>query len=138
VLTALILIRIVLLRKFGSNNPNGLSSANDKTLFRPFYTSKDLFGFFLYLGLLSFFVFFLPDSLSRPDNYVKANALVTPASIVPEFYLLFAYAILKSIPNKLGGILGLAASIVVLLVTPFTHTSKVRSNRFKPISRKLF
>jgi len=97
-----------------------------------------MFGFFVYLGILSFFVFYLPDTLSRPDNYVKANALVTPASIVPEFYLLFAYAILKSIPNKLGGILGLAASIAILLVTPFSHTSKIRSNRFKPLSRKCF
>jgi len=84
------------------------------------------------------FVFFLPDVLGHPDNYVKANSLVTPASIVPEFYLLFAYAILKSIPNKLGGILGLAASIIILFVTPITRTSQIRSNRFKPISRKLF
>lgn len=92
----------------------------------------------LYFSVLSFFLFFLPDMLGHPDNYVKANSLVTPASIVPEFYLLFAYAILKSIPNKLGGILGLAASISILFVAPFVHTAKIRSNKFKPLSRKLF
>jgi ubiquinol-cytochrome c reductase cytochrome b subunit len=118
VLTALVIIHIVLLHANGSNNPNGLTSATDKTLFHPYYSSKDLYGGALYVLALSFFVFFLPDILGHPDNYVKANSLVTPASIVPEFYLLFAYAILKSIPNKLGGILGLAASIAILVVTP--------------------
>jgi len=92
----------------------------------------------VYFFILSFFVFFIPDVLGHRDNYVKANSLVTRASIVPEFYLLFAYAILKSIPNKLGGIIALAASIGILLVTPFSHTSKIRSNRFKPLSRKFF
>jgi len=89
------------------------------------------------LVLLSF-VFFSPDLLGRPDNYVKANSLVTPASIVPEFYLLFAYAILKSIPSKLGGIIALVLAILILAVAPFSHTSKIRSNRFKPLSRKNF
>jgi len=126
------------LHKFGSNNPNGTSSAQDKTFFHPYLTNKDLYGAMVYFLILSFFVFLIPDVLGRPDNYVKANSLVTPASIVPEFYLLFAYSILKSIPNKLGGILGLAASIIILFVTPFSHTAKIRSRRFRPISRKLF
>lgn len=138
ILTCLVIIHIVLLHKFGSNNPNGTSSALDKTLFHPYFTTKDVFGAMLYFSVLSFFLFFLPDMLGHPDNYVKANSLVTPASIVPEFYLLFAYAILKSIPNKLGGILGLAASISILFVAPFVHTAKIRSNKFKPLSRKLF
>lgn len=138
ILSALVLIHIVLLRKFGSNNPNGLASVTDRVFFRPYYSSKDIYGGAIYFLVLSFFVFFIPDVLGRPDNYVKANSLVTPASIVPEFYLLFAYAILKSIPNKLGGILGLAASIAILLVAPIAHTAKVRSNRFKPLSRKFF
>lgn len=138
ILSALVLIRIVLLHKFGSNNPNGLASATDKTFFHPYYSSKDIYGAAIYFLILSFFVCFLPDVLGHPDNYVKANSLVTPASIVPEFYLLFAYAILKSIPNKLGGILGLAASIAILLVAPITRTARVRSNRFKPLSRKFF
>jgi len=76
--------------------------------------------------------------LGRPDNYVKANSLVTPASIVPEFYLLFAYAILKSIPSKLGGIIALVLAILILAIAPFSRTSKIRSNRFKPLSRKNF
>lgn len=138
ILSALAIIRIVLLHKFGSNNPNGTSSAQDKTFFHPYLTNKDLYGAMVYFLILSFFVFLIPDVLGHPDNYVKANSLVTPASIVPEFYLLFAYSILKSIPNKLGGILGLAASIIILFVTPFSHTAKIRSRRFRPISRKLF
>jgi len=138
ILSALVIIHIILLHKFGSNNPNGISSSLDKTVFHPYYSSKDIFGMALYFITLSCFVFFFPDTLGRPDNYVKANSLVTPESIVPEFYLLFAYAILKSIPNKLGGIIGLAASIAILSVTPLTHTAKIRSNRFKPISRKFF
>lgn len=137
-LSVLAIIHIIFLRKFGSNNPNGTGSSLDKTSFHPYYTTKDIYGILLYFLVLSFFVFFLPDYLGHPDNYVKANSLVTPASIVPEFYLLFAYAILKSIPNKLGGILGLAASISILFVTPVAHTAKIRSNRFKPLSRKLF
>jgi ubiquinol-cytochrome c reductase cytochrome b subunit len=133
-----VVIRIILLRRFGSNNPNGTASALDKSFFHPYYTIKDIYGAAVYLLILSFFVFFMPDSLGHPDNYIKANSLVTPASIVPEFYLLFAYAILKSIPNKLGGILGLVASISILFFTPLSHTAKIRSNRFKPLSRKLF
>jgi len=138
ILSALVIIHIVLLHKFGSNNPSGLSSNSDKLFFHPYYTSKDIYGAMVYFFILSFFVFFIPDVLGHRDNYVKANSLVTRASIVPEFYLLFAYAILKSIPNKLGGIIALAASIGILLVTPFSHTSKIRSNRFKPLSRKFF
>jgi len=138
ILSALAVIHIVLLHKFGSNNPNGTSSAQDKTFFHPYLTNKDTYGAMVYFFILSFFVFITPDVLGHPDNYVKANSLVTPASIVPEFYLLFAYSILKSIPNKLGGILGLAASILILFVTPLSHTAKIRSHKFRPISRKLF
>lgn len=138
ILSALAVIHIVFLHKFGSNNPNGTSSAQDKTFFHPYLTNKDTYGAMVYFFILSFFVFITPDVLGHPDNYVKANSLVTPASIVPEFYLLFAYSILKSIPNKLGGILGLAASILILFVTPLSHTAKIRSHKFRPISRKLF
>jgi len=127
-----------LLRQFGSNNPNGVSTNVDKVQFHPYYSYKDIYGLSLFLLLLLFFVFFNPDLLGRSDNYVKANSLVTPASIVPEFYLLFAYAILKSIPSKLGGIIALVLSIIILAVTPFSRTSRIRSNRFKPLSRKNF
>lgn len=138
VLTALVLIHIVLLHKFGSNNPQGVDSNVDKIWFHPYYSYKDIYGLSIFITILLFFVFFTPDLLGHPDNYVKANSLVTPSSIVPEFYLLFAYAILKSIPSKLGGIIALVFSILILAVTPFSRTSKIRSNRFKPISRKFF
>lgn len=138
VLTSLVIIHITLLHKFGSNNPQGTSSNSDKVWFHPYYSTKDLLGIGLYSFILIFFVSFIPDLLGRPDNYLKANELVTPASIVPEFYLLFAYAILKSIPSKLGGIIALGLAILILGITPITHTSKIRSNRFKPLSRKNF
>lgn len=138
ILSALVIIRLSLLRKFGSNNPQGVYSSVDKIWFHPYYSYKDIYGISIFLTLLLSFVFFSPDLLGRPDNYVKANSLVTPASIVPEFYLLFAYAILKSIPSKLGGIIALVLAILILAVAPFSHTSKIRSNRFKPLSRKNF
>lgn len=138
ILTGLVIIHIALLHKFGSNNPQGFNSNIDKVWFRPYYSYKDIYGLILFLTVLLFFVFFSPDLLGRPDNYIKANSLVTPASIVPEFYLLFAYAILKSIPSKLGGIIALVFSIFILISAPFARTSLIRSNRFKPLSRKNF
>lgn len=137
-LTALVIIHLTLLHQFGSNNPQGINSNSDKIWFHPYFTIKDIYGLMIFLFFLLFFVFFNPDLLGHPDNYVKANSLVTPASIVPEFYLLFAYAILKSIPSKLGGIIALVMAILILAITPFARTSKIRSNRFKPLSRKIF
>ena len=138
ILTALVLIHIALLHKFGSNNPQGTFSNLDKVWFRPYFVYKDVYGITIFFFFIFFFVFFNPDTLGRPDNYVKANELVTPASIVPEFYLLFAYAILKSIPSKLGGIVALVLAILILAVIPITRTSKIRSNRFKPLTKKNF
>lgn len=138
ILAALVLVHLIALHDEGSSNPLGVSADIDKIPFHPYYTSKDLFGFLVFGILFSYFVYFAPNFLGHADNYIPANPLVTPPSIVPEWYFLFAYAILRSIPNKLLGVLALGASLLVLLVLPFTHTAKIRSNQFKPVSKFIY
>jgi ubiquinol-cytochrome c reductase cytochrome b subunit len=133
-----VLIHLDILHEYGSNNPLGFESKVDSTNFYPYFYVKDLFGFFVFLLVFASFVFFAPNVLGHPDNYVQANPMVTPAHIVPEWYFLPFYAILRSIPDKLGGVICMAASLVVLVLLPFLNTSKVRSSIFRPLYRKAF
>uniref|UniRef100_A0AAU8BEM7 Cytochrome b n=1 Tax=Soriculus sp. min XXP-2023 TaxID=3055556 RepID=A0AAU8BEM7_9EUTH len=138
IIAALAGVHLLFLHETGSNNPSGLSSDADKIPFHPYYTIKDILGVLLLILILSSLVLFSPDLLGDPDNYTPANPLNTPPHIKPEWYFLFAYAILRSIPNKLGGVLALVLSILVLAFIPFLHTSKQRSMMFRPFSQCLF
>nr|AFO68291.1 cytochrome b [Garrulax chinensis] len=138
VIVGLTLVHLTFLHETGSNNPLGIPSDCDKIPFHPYYTIKDILGFALMLVLLVSLALFAPNSLGDPENFTPANPLATPPHIKPEWYFLFAYAILRSIPNKLGGVLALAASVLVLFLIPLLHTSKLRSMTFRPISQILF
>nr|AGA94840.1 cytochrome b [Cardinalis cardinalis]AGA94841.1 cytochrome b [Cardinalis cardinalis]AGA94842.1 cytochrome b [Cardinalis cardinalis]AGA94844.1 cytochrome b [Cardinalis cardinalis] len=137
-IVGLTLVHLTFLHETGSNNPLGIPSDCDKIPFHPYYTIKDILGFVLMVSLLVSLALFAPNLLGDPENFTPANPLVTPPHIKPEWYFLFAYAILRSIPNKLGGVLALAASILVLFLMPLLHTSKLRSMTFRPISQILF
>nr|ABW88625.1 cytochrome b [Pinicola enucleator]ABW88630.1 cytochrome b [Pinicola enucleator] len=138
VIVGLTMVHLTFLHDTGSNNPTGVPSDCDKIPFHPYYTVKDILGFALMIALLASLALFSPNLLGDPENFTPANPLVTPPHIKPEWYFLFAYAILRSIPNKLGGVLALAASILVLFLMPLLHTSKLRSMTFRPISQILF
>nr|WHM51691.1 cytochrome b [Orthognathotermes sp. n.] len=137
VITAMVLIHLLFLHQTGSNNPLGLNKNTDKIPFHPYFTVKDIFGFAVTLMLLTVLALKEPYVLSDPDNFTPANPLVTPVHIQPEWYFLFAYAILRSIPNKLGGVIALAMSIAILLIMP-TNKSKFRGMQFYPINQILF
>nr|ATB18287.1 cytochrome b [Proechimys goeldii] len=137
IITAMVMIHLLFLHETGSNNPSGLNSDSDKIPFHPYYTIKDILGLLFMLMTLMMLTLFSPDLLGDPDNYTPANPLNTPPHIKPEWYFLFAYAILRSIPNKLGGVLALLFSILVLMLLPMLHTSKQRSMTFRPISQCL-
>nr|YP_009112160.1 cytochrome b [Macropodus opercularis]AIY51580.1 cytochrome b [Macropodus opercularis]AJJ48709.1 cytochrome b [Macropodus opercularis]ASL06252.1 cytochrome b [Macropodus chinensis] len=138
IIAAMTIIHLLFLHETGSNNPLGLNSNVDKITFHPYFSYKDLMGFAILLIALISLSLFSPNLLGDPDNFTPANPLVTPPHIKPEWYFLFAYAILRSIPNKLGGVLALLASILVLMLVPFLHTSKQRSMTFRPISQFMF
>nr|ABR21607.1 cytochrome b [Pteruthius aeralatus] len=138
VITGITLVHLTFLHETGSNNPLGIPSDCDKIPFHPYYSIKDILGFALMLILLTSLALFSPNSLGDPENFTPANPLATPPHIKPEWYFLFAYAILRSIPNKLGGVLALAASVLVLFLIPLLHKSKQRSMTFRPISQILF
>nr|Q5VJ65.1 RecName: Full=Cytochrome b; AltName: Full=Complex III subunit 3; AltName: Full=Complex III subunit III; AltName: Full=Cytochrome b-c1 complex subunit 3; AltName: Full=Ubiquinol-cytochrome-c reductase complex cytochrome b subunit [Eulemur coronatus]AAS00129.1 cytochrome b [Eulemur coronatus] len=138
IIAALVLVHLLFLHETGSNNPLGISSDSDKIPFHPYYTIKDLLGLLLLILLTLILVLFSPDLLGDPDNYTPANPLNTPPHIKPEWYFLFAYAILRSIPNKLGGVLALIFSILILAIIPILHTAKQRSMLFRPLSQCLF
>nr|AFD96707.1 cytochrome b [Hypophthalmichthys molitrix] len=138
VVTAATFLHLLFLHETGSNNPAGLNSDADKISFHPYFSYKDLLGFVLMLLALTSLALFSPNLLGDPENFTPANPLVTPPHIKPEWYFLFAYAILRSIPNKLGGVLALLFSILVLMVVPILHTSKQRGLTFRPITQFLF
>lgn len=133
VIAGLALIHLALLHKDGSNNPIGINSALDNIPFYPYFYVKDLFAFFILILFFSFFVFYYPNTLGHPDNYIPANPLVTPVHIVPEWYFLPFYAILRSIPDKLGGVLAMVGAIAAWFTLPILNTSEVRSTEFRPI-----
>lgn len=134
-LVGLILIHIVLLHTAESNNPLGINPNSDKVPFHVYYTTKDVYGFIILGIIISTLVFYTPNLLGDPENFINANPLVTPVHIMPEWYFLFAYAILRAIPNKLGGVIALVSSIVILAILPFSHTSKLRSLAFRPLGK---
>jgi ubiquinol-cytochrome c reductase cytochrome b subunit len=140
VLFAVVFLHVWALHISGSNNPLGIEPKSEKdTLpFHPYYTMKDGFGVVVFLVIYALFVFYAPNFLGHPDNYVKGDPLVTPPHIVPEWYFLPFYAILRSIPDKLFGVLAMGGSIVLLLFLPWLDTSKVRSLRFRPVMRWWF
>nr|ADC97421.1 cytochrome b [Empidonax traillii] len=137
-IAGLTLIHLTFLHDTGSNNPLGISSDCDKIPFHPYFSTKDILGFIILLLPLMTLALFSPNLLGDPENFTPANPLVTPPHIKPEWYFLFAYAILRSIPNKLGGVLALAASVLVLFLAPFLHMSKQRTMTFRPLSQLLF
>nr|AIG53045.1 cytochrome b [Ctenotus sp. DLR-2014a] len=132
------ILHLLFLHETGSNNPTGLASNTDKIPFHPYFSYKDLLGATLLLMVLLMLALFSPNLLGDPENFTPANPLVTPPHIKPEWYFLFAYAILRSIPNKLGGVLALLFSILILMLVPALHTSKQRGNAFRPFSQALF
>nr|YP_010126789.1 cytochrome b [Phalanger orientalis]QPO06094.1 cytochrome b [Phalanger orientalis]QPO06107.1 cytochrome b [Phalanger orientalis] len=138
IITAMVLVHLLFLHETGSNNPLGINPDSDKIPFHPYYTIKDTLGLILMLLTLLLLSLFSPDMLGDPDNFSPANPLNTPPHIKPEWYFLFAYAILRSIPNKLGGVMALLASILILFIMPLLHTSNQRSLTFRPISQTLF
>ena len=132
------LVHLALLHEHGSNNPLGVESSVDKISFYPYYYVKDLLAFFGLLTFLTFLVFYFPNTLGHPDNYIPADPMSTPAHIVPEWYFLPFYAILRSIPDKLGGVAAMGGALVILFTIPFTNTSEIRSTQFRPLFKFFF
>ena len=132
-IAGLALVHLVLLHQNGSTNPLGIESNVDKISFYPYFYVKDLLGFVTLMAIFTFFVYFQPNTLGHPDNYIPANPMVTPAHIVPEWYFLPFYAILRSIPDKLGGVVAMVAAILILLLLPVINTSEIRSSKFRPL-----
>nr|ARH54050.1 cytochrome b [Abax parallelus] len=138
IVIAMVMIHLLFLHQTGSNNPLGLNSNIDKIPFHPYFSYKDTMGFIILLMLLTSLTLLNPYYLGDPDNFTPANPLVTPIHIQPEWYFLFAYAILRSIPNKLGGVIALVMSIMILMILPFYNMSKFQSLKFYPINQILF
>nr|YP_009973282.1 cytochrome b [Pseudocolochirus violaceus]QNH92625.1 cytochrome b [Pseudocolochirus violaceus] len=138
IIAALSIIHLLFLHQTGSNNPTGLNSNIDKTPFHVYFSTKDLVGFItLLIGILSL-ALLAPNALNDPENFIPANPLVTPTHIQPEWYFLFAYAILRSIPNKLGGVIALVAAVLIWFIIPIVHTSWNQSSTFRPLSQITF
>ena len=134
VIFGVVILHIWSLHVTGNNNPTGISvkDSNDTISFHPYYTVKDLFAYVVFLLMFSYFIFYNPNILGHPDNYIEADPMVTPAHIVPEWYLLPFYAILRAVPDKLMGVLLMFGSIAVLFFVPWLDTKKVRSARYRP------
>uniref|UniRef100_E3VW13 Cytochrome b n=1 Tax=[Candida] alai TaxID=434040 RepID=E3VW13_9ASCO len=138
VLAALVLMHLMALHIHGSTNPIGITGNIDRLPMHNYFIFKDLVTVFVFIIIFSLFVFFSPNTLGHSDNYIPANPLVTPASIVPEWYLLPFYAILRSIPSKLGGVIAMFGAILILLSLPYTDKSIIRGNAFKLLSKLSF
>ncbi len=135
-----ILLHLVALSTSGSNNPTGveIKTKKDSIPFHPYFTIKDMLGFVAFFLIFGYFLFFYPNSLGHPDNYIPANPMVTPAHIVPEWYFLPFYAILRAVPDKLGGVLMMFGAIALLFALPFLDRSKVKSGAYRPLFQKVF
>lgn len=138
IVAAITIIHLLFLHQTGSNNPLGINSNTDKIPFHPYFSFKDIVGFIIIIMALVILTLTNPYLLGDPDNFIPANPLVTPVHIQPEWYFLFAYAILRSIPNKLGGVIALVLSIAILFILPFTHKRKFRGIQFYPINQIIF
>nr|YP_010533558.1 cytochrome b [Gomphonema parvulum]UXX44709.1 cytochrome b [Gomphonema parvulum] len=138
IIAGVTLIHLALLHKVGSSNPIGSDAGIDDIPFYPYFVSKDLFAFSVYLLVFATFVFYFPNVLNHPDNCIPADPLQTPAHVVPEWYFLPYYAILRSIPHKAGGIVAMLGSLLVLLIIPFSNTSDVRNTTYRPLFKVFF
>jgi len=138
IIIAISIIHLIFLHQTGSNNPLGVNRNNDKIPFHPYFSFKDIFGFIIIISILFLLTLISPYKLGDPDNFIPANPLITPPHIQPEWYFLFAYAILRSIPNKLGGVIALILSIAILFILPLTNNKKFRRIQFYPINQFLF
>jgi ubiquinol-cytochrome c reductase cytochrome b subunit len=139
-IVGVVLLHLVALHTAGSNNPTGvpIKTKKDAIPFHPYFTIKDLLGFVVFFLIFGYFLFFYPNALGHPDNYIPANPLVTPAHIVPEWYFLPFYAILRAVPDKLGGVLMMFGAIILLFFLPFLDRSQVRSGAYRPMFKKFF
>jgi len=138
-IAAAVILHIAELHRNGSTNPLGLEGKDiDRLTFYPYFYVKDLFAIICFLIIFSYFIFFDPNILGHPDNYIEANPMVTPAHIVPEWYFLPFYAILRSIPDKLGGVVAMVGGILILMALPLLNTSNIRSSFFRPLHKKFF
>ena len=139
-IVGVVILHIIALHTHGSNNPLGIdrSGPQDSISFHPYYTIKDLFGLSFVLTIFFLVVFYAPNFLGHPDNYIPADPLKTPAHIVPEWYFFPFYAILRAIPDKLGGVIAMISAIMILFFLPWLDTSKVRSATFRPIYKKIY
>ena len=133
IIVGAVLIHLILLHEVGSNNPLGITLKTENIPFYPYFYTKDLFGLMVLFLVFFIFVFYYPNTLGHPDNYIEANPMKTPLHIVPEWYFLPFYAILRSIPNKIGGVIAMFGSLIILLTIPFTNSSEIRSTAFRPV-----
>jgi ubiquinol-cytochrome c reductase cytochrome b subunit len=138
VIAGLSIVHLALLHKEGSNSPIGSDTGIDDLPFYPYFAVKDVFAFFCFILFFATFVFYFPNTLNHPDNYIPADPLQTPAHVVPEWYFLPYYAILRSIPHKVGGIIAMLGSILVLLLIPFINSSDIRNTTYRPIFKFCF
>ena len=133
IIVGAVLIHLILLHEVGSNNPLGITLKTENIPFYPYFYTKDLFGLMILFLIFFIFIFYYPNTLGHPDNYIEANPMKTPLHIVPEWYFLPFYAILRSIPNKIGGVIAMFGSLIILLTIPFINSSEIRSTAFRPI-----
>nr|YP_009141028.1 cytochrome b [Adelphocoris lineolatus]AHL44253.1 cytochrome b [Adelphocoris lineolatus] len=138
VISMLVMIHLLFLHQTGSNNPLGLNSNMDKIPFHPYFSIKDYMGMMITLFMFIMLNLLNPQMLGDPENFIPANPLVTPVHIQPEWYFLFAYAILRSIPNKLGGVIAMIMSIIIVMILPFTNKNKFQSMSFYPLNKMMF
>lgn len=138
ILAALVIMHLIALHTHGSSNPVGISGNLDRIPMHSYFLFKDLITVFVFILIFSLFVFFSPNTLGHSDNYIPGNPMVTPPSIVPEWYLLPFYAILRSIPDKLGGVIAMFGALLILLILPITDRSVIRGNTFKVLSKLSF
>nr|YP_010430496.1 cytochrome b [Notobitus montanus]USS57993.1 cytochrome b [Notobitus montanus] len=138
IISAMVMLHLLFLHQTGSNNPLGINSNYDKVPFHPYFTIKDLMGMTITLAMFSLLVLLEPRLLGDPENFIPANPMVTPVHIQPEWYFLFAYAILRSIPNKLGGVMAMMLSIMIIALLPLMNKSKFQSMAFYPMNKILF
>ena len=139
-IVGVVILHLVALHRFGSNNPIGIdpSGPQDTVPFHPYYTIKDFFGLSVFLTLFAAAIFFFTNFMGHPDNYIQENPMQTPAHIVPEWYFLPFYAILRAVPDKLGGVLAMFGAIAVLFILPWLDRSPIRSGNFRPIFKIFF
>ena len=139
-IVGIVLLHLLALHTAGSNNPTGVPVKTKKDVipFHPYFTIKDLVGFAIFFIIFGYFLFFYPNALGHPDNYIPANPLVTPAHIVPEWYFLPFYAIIRAVPDKLGGVLMMFGAIILLFFLPYLDRSPIRSGAYRPLFKKFF